>query len=47
VLYEWIVGTLSIALGFVLTLLLPFLIAVHGFGRLPRPRALRGRVAAR
>jgi oligosaccharide repeat unit polymerase len=47
VLYEWIVGTLSIALGFVLTLLLPFLIAVHGFGRLPRPGALRGRVAAR
>jgi oligosaccharide repeat unit polymerase len=46
VLYEWLVGTLSIAVGFVLTLLLPFLVAVHGFGRLPPVRAFRGRVAA-
>jgi oligosaccharide repeat unit polymerase len=46
VLYEWIVGTLSIALGFVFTLLLPFLVAIHGFGRLPRPPGFRGRVAA-
>jgi oligosaccharide repeat unit polymerase len=33
VLYEFVVGTFSIALGFALTLLLPFLVAVHGLGR--------------
>jgi oligosaccharide repeat unit polymerase len=36
-LYEFVVGTFSIAVGFGLTLLLPFLAAVHGFGRLPWP----------
>jgi oligosaccharide repeat unit polymerase len=46
VLYEWIVGTLSIAIGFIFTLLVPFLIAIHGFGRLPRLPGFRGRVAA-
>jgi len=46
VLYEWVMGTLSLALGFALTLLIPFLIVVHGFGRLPSPRSIRGRVAA-
>jgi oligosaccharide repeat unit polymerase len=35
VLYEFVVGTFSIALGFAFTLLLPFLLAVHVFGRLP------------
>ena len=34
VLYELVLGTFSIALGFAITLLLPFLIAIHGFGRL-------------
>ena len=32
ILYELVVDTLSLALGFVLTLALPFLIAVHAFG---------------
>lgn len=40
VLYELVVGTFSIALGFSITLILPFLVAVHVFGRLPRrPRS--------
>jgi oligosaccharide repeat unit polymerase len=33
ILYELVVDTFSLALGFVLTLGLPFLIAVHAFGR--------------
>ncbi|MEA2378888.1 MAG: hypothetical protein QOD13_2795 [Thermoleophilaceae bacterium] len=36
VLYELVADTFSIALGFTLTLVVPFLIAVHLFGRLPR-----------
>jgi oligosaccharide repeat unit polymerase len=36
VVYELVLGTFSIALGFAITLLIPFLIAIHGFGRLPR-----------
>jgi len=36
-LYEFVVGTFSIAVGLALTLLLPFLVAIHGFGRLPSP----------
>jgi oligosaccharide repeat unit polymerase len=46
VLYELVVGTFSIALGFVLTLLLPFLVAVHAFGRLPGLPARTARAAA-
>ena len=38
-LYEFVVGTFSIAVGLALTLLLPFLVAIHGFGRLPWPSA--------
>jgi oligosaccharide repeat unit polymerase len=40
-LYEFVVGTFSIAVGFGLTLFLPLLVAIHGFGRLPWP-ARRG-----
>ena len=38
VLYEFLVGTLSIAIGFALTLVLPFLVAAQVFGRLPGAR---------
>ena len=38
VLYEFLVGTLSIAIGFALTLVLPFLVAAQVFGRLPAAR---------
>ncbi len=38
VLYELVADTFSIAVGIVLTLLLPFVVAVHGFGRLPLSR---------
>jgi oligosaccharide repeat unit polymerase len=46
VLYEFMVGTYSIAIGFAITLLLPFLIAVHGLGRLPRVRTPAAREPA-
>jgi oligosaccharide repeat unit polymerase len=36
-LYEVVADTFSLALGYALTLLLPFLVAVHVFGRLPGP----------
>jgi oligosaccharide repeat unit polymerase len=42
VLYELVVDTFSIALGFLLTLGLPFLVAVHGFGRLRLPSRAAG-----
>ena len=42
VLYEFLVGTFSIAIGFVLTLVLPFFVAAHGFGRLSGGRRARG-----
>jgi oligosaccharide repeat unit polymerase len=45
ILYELVVDTFSLALGFVLTLALPFLIAVHLFGRAPGSRALAGSTA--
>jgi oligosaccharide repeat unit polymerase len=38
ILYELVVDTFSLALGFVLTLAVPFLIAVHAFGRAPGRR---------
>jgi oligosaccharide repeat unit polymerase len=41
VLYELVVDTFSLALGYVLTVALPFLIAVHVFGRLGRLPAVR------
>jgi oligosaccharide repeat unit polymerase len=39
VLYEFVEGTFSIALGFAITMLIPLLITVHGLGRLPWPAA--------
>jgi oligosaccharide repeat unit polymerase len=45
ILYELVVDTFSLALGFVLTLAVPFLIAVHGFGRAPGRRLLAGSTA--
>jgi oligosaccharide repeat unit polymerase len=42
ILYELVVDTFSLALGFMLTLALPFLIAVHVFGRAPGVRELAG-----
>lgn len=36
VLYELVLGTFSIALGFAITMLVPFIVAIHGFGRLRR-----------
>ena len=45
ILYELVVDTFSLALGFMLTLALPFLIAVHLFGRAPGSRALAGSTA--
>jgi hypothetical protein len=36
VLYELVVDTFSLALGYVLTVAIPFLIAVHVFGRVRR-----------
>jgi hypothetical protein len=42
VLYEFVEGTFSIALGFAITMLIPLLITVHGLGRLPWPVARQG-----
>jgi oligosaccharide repeat unit polymerase len=42
ILYEFVVGTLSIALGFAITMLIPLLLTLHGLGRLPWPRARLG-----
>jgi hypothetical protein len=36
ILYEWMVDTLSVAVGFALTLGLPLLLTIGIFGRLPR-----------
>jgi oligosaccharide repeat unit polymerase len=46
VLYELVADTFSIAFGFVLTLVVPFLVAVHLFGRLPRAALPGSRAAA-
>ena len=46
ILYELVVDTFSLALGFMLTLALPFLIAVHVFGRAPGVREQAGSNAA-
>ena len=44
IVYTLVVDTFSLALGYVLTLALPFLVTVHVFGRLPgrRARAVTG-----
>ena len=48
VLYEFVEGTFSIALGFAITMLIPLLITVHGLGRLTvARRQARRRVSAR
>jgi oligosaccharide repeat unit polymerase len=46
ILYELVVDTFSLALGFMLTLAVPFLIAVHAFGRAPGSRVLAGSTGA-
>jgi oligosaccharide repeat unit polymerase len=46
ILYELVVDTFSLALGFVLTLAVPFLVAVHLFGRAPGARPASGSGAA-
>jgi len=45
ILYELVVDTFSLALGFTLTLAVPFLIAVHVFGRVPGRRLAAGSTA--
>lgn len=46
IIYEIVTTTYSVAIGFVLTLGVPLLIAIHGLGRLPR-RARRSPAAGR
>ena len=46
ILYTLVADTFSLALGYVFTLALPFLVAVHVFGRLPAQARLTGTRAA-
>lgn len=43
ILYEFLVGTYSLAFSFAIALLVPFFVAVHGIGRVPA--LVRGRLA--